>query len=78
MQILGKKGSVLIINGAVWHGSATNYTNQDTVSLLGFFCRSMMKPQQDLLNLTTEATFRSATLTLKRLLGFDSVPSRFN
>ena len=78
VQILGKKGSVLIIDGAVWHGSAANYTNQDRVGLLGFFCRSMMKPQQYLLNLTTEATFRSATLTLKRLLGFDSVPSRFN
>ena len=68
----------MIINGAVWYGSAANYTNQDRVGLLGFFCRSMMKPQQDLLNLATEATFRSATATLKRLLGFDSVPSCFN
>ena len=68
----------MIINGAVWHGSAANYTNQDRVGLLGFFCRSMMKPQQDLLNLATEATFRSATATLKRLLGFDSIPSHFN
>ena len=78
VQILGKKGSVLIINGAVWHGSAANYTNQDRIGLLGFFCRSMMKPQQDLLNLATESTLRSATPTLKRLLGFDSIPSRFN
>ena len=76
IQISGKKGSVLIVNGAVWHGSSANHTNQDRIGLLGFFCRSMMKPQQNQLNLVTDSTLRTATPILKRLLGFDSIPSQ--
>ena len=74
VQICGSKGSVLIVNGALWHGSAANRTNQDRVGLLGFFCRSFMKPQQDHLKLASDAVVARATPTLKRLIGFDSMP----
>lgn len=78
IQVSGKKGSILIINGAVWHGSAANRTNHDRVGLLGFFCRSVIKPQQNHLELITKSTLKSATPTLRRLLGFDSIPEQRN
>lgn len=75
VQIVAPKGSVMIINGAVWHGSSANHTDRDRVGLLGFFCRAFMKPQQDHLKLVSEEVIARATPTLKRLLGFDSMPN---
>ena len=74
IQICGSKGSVLIVNGGVWHGSSANRTDHDRVGLLGFFCRAFMKPQQDHLKLISDEVIARATPTLKRLLGFDSMP----
>ena len=74
VQVCGPKGSVLIVNGAIWHGSSANHTHEDRVGLLGFFCRSFMKPQQDHLKLASEEVITRATPALKRLLGFDSMP----
>ena len=36
LQICGPRGSVLIVNGAIWHGSSENRTNEPRVGLLGF------------------------------------------
>jgi ectoine hydroxylase-related dioxygenase (phytanoyl-CoA dioxygenase family) len=74
VQICGSKGSVLIVNGALWHASSANRANQERVGLLGFFCRSFMKPQQDHLKLASDEMLTRATPTLRRLLGFDSIP----
>ncbi len=74
-QICGSRGSVLILNGAVWHGSSENRTDKPRVALLGFFCRSILKPQQDHLKIVSEEVTERATPTLKRLLGFNSLPS---
>ena len=75
VQICGPRGSVLIVNGAIWHGSSENRTNEPRVGLLGFFCRSMLKPQQAHLKLVSDTVVSRATPTLKRLLGFDSLPN---
>ena len=75
LQICGPRGSVLIVNGAIWHGSSENKTNTPRVGLLGFFCRSMLKPQQAHMNLVSNDVISRATPTLKRLLGFDSLPN---
>lgn len=75
VQICGPRGSVLIVNGAIWHGSSENRTNAPRVGLLGFFCRSILKPQQAHLKLVSDAVISRATPTLKRLLGFDSEPN---
>ena len=74
VQICGPRGSVLIVNGALWHGSSANHTDGDRVGLLGFFCRSFMKPQQDHLKLASDEVIARASPTLRRLLGFDSMP----
>ena len=75
LQICGPRGSVLIVNGAIWHGSSENRTNESRVGLLGFFCRSILKPQQAHLELVSDDVISRATPTLKRLLGFDSLPN---
>jgi len=75
VQVTGPKGSVLIMNGAVWHGSSANRTDQARVALLGFFCRAIMKPQQDHFTLVSQEVIARATPTLKRLLGFNSMPN---
>ena len=75
VQITGPKGSVMIINGSLWHGSSMNHTDRDRVCLLGFFCRAFMKPQQDQQKIVSEEVIARATPTLKRLLGFDSMPN---
>jgi ectoine hydroxylase-related dioxygenase (phytanoyl-CoA dioxygenase family) len=75
VQAPGPKGSVLIVNGAAWHGSMPNTTDRDRVALLGFFCRAFMKPQQDHLKLVSPEVFARATPTLLRLLGADSQPN---
>ena len=75
LQVCGSRGSVLIVNGAIWHGSAENITDVPRVGLLGFFCRSILKPQQAHLELVSDAVISRATPTLKRLLGFDSQPN---
>jgi ectoine hydroxylase-related dioxygenase (phytanoyl-CoA dioxygenase family) len=72
-QMTGPKGSVMIINGAVWHGSSTNRTHRERVALLGFFCRAFMKPQQDHLKIVSQAVIDRATPTLRRLLGLNSL-----
>ena len=76
LQICGPRGSVLIVNGAIWHGSSVNRTNESRVGLLGFFCRSILKPQQAHLELVSDEVISRATPTLKRLLGLDSLPNR--
>ena len=75
LQMCGPRGSVLIVNGAIWHGSSENRTNEPRVGLLGFFCRSILKPQQAHLELVSDDVISRATPTLRRLLGLDSLPN---
>ena len=75
VQICGPRGSVLIVNGAIWHGSSENRTNVPRIGLLGFFCRAILKPQQAHFELVSDEVISRATPTLKRLLGFDSLPN---
>ena len=75
VQITGPKGSVMIINGSLWHASSANHTDRARVCLLGFFCRAFMKPQQDQQKIVSSDVIARATPTLKRLLGFDSMPN---
>ena len=75
LQVTGRKGSVMIINGALWHASSANRTGRERVCLLGFFCRAFLKPQQDQIRIVSDEVVARATPTLKRLLGFDSRPN---
>tara|TARA_Y100000588_G_C14178352_1_gene892449 strand:- start:424 stop:1194 length:771 start_codon:yes stop_codon:yes gene_type:complete len=69
VQALGPRGSVMIMNGSIWHRSGANTSAGDRVALLGFFCRAFLKPQQDHLRLVGEEVVARATPTLRQLLG---------
>ncbi|MSR84127.1 MAG: hypothetical protein EXS58_14585 [Candidatus Latescibacteria bacterium] len=75
VQVEGPKGSVLILNGAVWHGSSANRTDRNRVGLLGFYCRALLKPQQNHLGIVSQEVVNRATPRLKQLLGYDSQPN---
>lgn len=72
IQLDARKGDVVIIHGATWHSSGANRTEEERMILLGFFCRSFMKPQQDQFRLASPEVVERATPTLKRLMGFES------
>ena len=72
IQLDARKGDIVIIHGATWHSSGANRTRQERMILLGFFCRSFMKPQQDQFRLASPEVVERATPTLKRLLGYES------
>ena len=72
IQLTGRAGSVAIIHGSIWHGSAANTTDRHRVCLLGFHCRAVLKPQQNQVALATPGVLERATPVMRRLLGFDS------
>lgn len=72
IQLDARKGDIVIIHGATWHSSGANRTGQERMILLGFFCRSFMKPQQDQYRLASPEVVERASPALKRLLGFES------
>ena len=72
IQLDARRGDIVIIHGATWHSSGANRTGEERMILLGFFCRSFMKPQQDQFRLASPEVVERATPTLKRLLGFES------
>jgi ectoine hydroxylase-related dioxygenase (phytanoyl-CoA dioxygenase family) len=74
IQLSARKGDIVIFHGATWHGNGANCSDQERMILLGFFCRSFIKTQQDNFKLATPKVVERATPTLKRLLGFDSQP----
>ena len=74
VQVTGRAGSVTIIHGSIWHGSAPNRTDRHRVALLGFFCRAVLKPQQNHMALATPNVLARATSVMRRLLGFSSQP----
>lgn len=72
VQLAARKGDIVVFHGATWHGSGANRTERERMILLGFFCRSFVKPQQDQFKLARPEVVARATPTLKRLLGFES------
>jgi len=72
IQLAAHKGDIVVFNGGTWHASGANHTASERMILLGFFCRSFAKPQQDLFRLAQPELVERATPTLKRLLGFES------
>ncbi|MBT5713234.1 hypothetical protein HOI71_19470, partial [Candidatus Poribacteria bacterium] len=74
VQVTGSAGSATIIHGSIWHGSASNRTDRHRVGLLGFFCRAVLKPQQNHMALATPDMLARATPVMRRLLGYSSQP----
>lgn len=71
VKIPASKGDLVIFHGATWHASGANNSERERMILLGYFCRSFIKPQQDNFKLVSPEVVERATPTLKRLLGYD-------
>ena len=74
VKITAHKGDIVVFHGATWHASGANNSQRERMILLGFFCRSFIKPQQDNFKLVHPQVVERSTPTLKRLLGYDCQP----
>ena len=74
VQVEGKKGSVLIYNGALWHGGANNMTKNTRWSLILGYGRWFIKPSFDFFKNTPKSIYKQLSDSQKELLGFKSAP----
>ncbi len=72
IRISAPAGSVLVINGALWHSSGANHTDRERVCLIWFNVRSFLKPQFDFVNYLCDEAYAEAQANpdLLRLYGF--------
>jgi ectoine hydroxylase-related dioxygenase (phytanoyl-CoA dioxygenase family) len=71
--ITGKKGSVIIFDAAVWHGSAKKTVDEDRWGMIFSYSRWFLKPSFDHIQNTPLNIFNNLNKSQKEILGF-----RFN
>lgn len=65
-------GTALIFDGRVWHGTGMNTTaDAKRHGILAYYCQPWMRQQENHTVSTDAAVVRSASPTLRRLLGFE-------
>ena len=74
MRLSAPKGSVFLFNGAIWHATGANRTDDARVCLICFCCRSFLKPMFDFVHYLKPAVVDRATPEMKRIYGFNSQP----
>lgn len=76
VQIIAPKGSVIIFNAGLWHGSGANKDGSSRWAIVLGYSRWFIKPSFDFMKNTPRGIFENLTDARKSLLGFDSVPPR--
>jgi ectoine hydroxylase-related dioxygenase (phytanoyl-CoA dioxygenase family) len=76
VRLAAPAGSVLVLNGALWHSSGANRTDRERVCLIWFNVRSFLKPQFDVVNYLCDEAYAEAQANpdLLRLYGFTTAP----
>jgi len=72
IQMEGKKGSVIITHGFLWHKSGKNKTQNSRIGLLGAFAASYFRDisnEEEYLVVVDNDILESASETLKKLIG---------
>ncbi len=69
--ILGKAGTVVVMNAHAWHGGTANRTDKPRRALHGFYCRSDKPQQQYQKQLLRPETQQLLTPELRRVLAID-------
>jgi ectoine hydroxylase-related dioxygenase (phytanoyl-CoA dioxygenase family) len=69
--ILGKAGTVVVMNAHAWHGGTANRTSAPRRALHGFYCRSDKPQQQYQKQLLRPATQQKLTPVLRKILALD-------
>ena len=68
--IEAKKGSVLLLNASMWHGSAEKKSTDDRIGMIFSYSRWFLKPSFDHAINTPKRVFNKLTDFQKELLGF--------
>jgi ectoine hydroxylase-related dioxygenase (phytanoyl-CoA dioxygenase family) len=69
--VLGKAGTVVVMNAHAWHGGTANRTDAPRRALHGFYCRSDKPQQQYQKQLLRPETQRDLTPALRKVLALD-------
>ncbi len=72
--LTAKKGSVIIFNASVWHGSSEKFTNEDRYGMIFSYSRWFLKPTFDHTKNTPLKTYKKLSNFQKELLGFKFNP----
>jgi ectoine hydroxylase-related dioxygenase (phytanoyl-CoA dioxygenase family) len=68
-----KAGSIVVMDGRVWHTSGANVTdNEERAMLFGYYSRSFIRPQQNWNAGLSQATIDGLDLQMRALLGLDA------
>ncbi len=70
VSVAGQAGTVLVIDGRIWHGTGANVTPRDRLTVITTFCGPQFRPQENYFVGTDPAVLAHADDHLRALLGF--------
>ena len=70
ISVAGKAGTVLVIDGRIWHGTGANVTSNDRLTAITTFCGPQFRPQENYFVGVKPEVLAQADDHLKRLLGY--------
>ncbi len=76
ISVEAKKGSVLIFNGALWHGGGEKLNSLDRWAIIPSYGRGFIKPAFNFKENVTKEIFKQLTDERKSLLGLNSYPPK--
>mgnify|MGYP001265107643 CR=1 FL=1 len=74
VQIIAPKGSLILFDGGVWHGSSKSMLNKDRWIIINTYCRWFLKQSFDIPRGIDNSIFNNLNDSQKELLGFRCVP----
>ncbi len=69
--LLGKAGTVAVMNAHLWHGGTANRTGKPRLAMHGFYCRRDQPQQQYQKRLLSESVQQRLSAELRQLLALD-------
>jgi ectoine hydroxylase-related dioxygenase (phytanoyl-CoA dioxygenase family) len=74
VQVTGRAGSVLVFNGALWHGTGAAVRPERRWGVVATYTRWFAKPCFDFPRMCTPELYAQLNPKQKELLGFTSIP----
>ena len=70
VSVAGRAGTVLVIDGRIWHGTGTNVTSRDRLTVITTFCGPQFRPQENYFVGVEPAVLAAADSHLRSILGY--------